>query len=65
MVRQFINKIVFGIFTLAGLHLLNKGLLLVEIPQFLLDIENIFFATSGILLILGGLKFLFKRKRNH
>lgn len=65
MVRQFINKIVFGIFTLAGLYLLNKGLLLVEIPQFLLDIENIFFATSGILLILGGLKFLFKRGRYH
>jgi hypothetical protein len=48
----------FIVYTLFALYLLNMGLDFIKMPGFLLKIEQWIILISGILLFLGGLRFL-------
>lgn len=61
MVKGYI-KIVFVIYLILGLYLLNFALGIIGMPNFIVSNESWVFLISGILLIFGGFGFLRKYK---
>lgn len=47
---------------LLGLYLVNAGFDIIEMPEFILNIESWFFLIAGILLFFAGLGILRRRK---
>ena len=60
---RFRSNIVFIFFILLGVYLINHGLSLIPLPEYLVELQGIIFTVSGILLIFGGFKFLKLRNR--
>jgi cytochrome c biogenesis protein CcdA len=55
----------FIVYALFALYLVNMGLGFVKMPNFLLKVEQWIILISGILLFLGGLRFLGIGRRHH
>ena len=57
--------IVFIVYLIIGLYLLNFGLNVFTMPDFILDIEKWIIFVGGILVIVGGIKYFFSSKRSY
>lgn len=65
MMRSLKNKLMFAVFILLGLYLLNKGIQFLDIPESIGNIDKTLVAISGILLILRGLRLIGRKRRRH
>ena len=55
--------VIFVIYLLLGLYLINLSINYITISQGIKDFETWIFFISGMLLIFASIKFLFKRKK--
>jgi len=60
-----LGNIVFGVYIVFGLYLINSSFSFISMPQFLLNFQNWIELIMGGLLILGGYFFSQYNKHNY
>lgn len=61
MARVF-GIVIFIIYVLVGLYLINYPFNFITMPTFIVSIEKWILFIGGILIIIGGVKYLFARR---
>ena len=60
--KGIVSKILFVVYLIFGLYLINLFFNFITIPEFILNVNDIIFLIAGILIILGGINHLRLRK---
>jgi hypothetical protein len=58
MQRNSLRSLLFIVYLLFGLYLINIFVVFVSLPKFFTSLDKGIFLISGILLILGGINYL-------